>query len=124
MTIAATAIISASNRARAINGAGIRNTLCRLKNGAAGATNIETRKSKGLRSRGGWRGNNAMMLRLKDAAARYAVSISTLRRMMDEGYISGERTPGGHRRINQESADNYFTRSDRWAEAVARRIVG
>lgn len=63
------------------------------------------------------------MLRLKDAEKRYSVSKSTLRRMMDEGYIAGERTPGGHRRIDRESADEYFKRGERWAEAVARNFL-
>lgn len=63
-----------------------------------------------------------LMLRLKDAAMRYSVSINTLRHMIDEGYIAGDRTPGGHRRVNRESADAYFTRSDRQAEVIVKSL--
>lgn len=42
--------------------------------------------------------------------------------MVDDGTIAGDRTPGGHRRVNRESADDYFNRGDKEAEAMVRSL--
>jgi len=42
-------------------------------------------------------------------ASTYAsLNRKTLYRMLERGDINGERTPGGHWRIDRESIDSYF----------------
>jgi len=44
------------------------------------------------------------------AACKYAsLSRKTLKRMLIEGDLRGERTPGGHWRVDRESIDEYFS---------------
>jgi excisionase family DNA binding protein len=41
------------------------------------------------------------------AARRLGVSLSTVRRWADEGYLSASRTPGGQRRFSSEEIDRF-----------------
>lgn len=52
-------------------------------------------------------------------AAKYAgVCVNTMRKWADEGLVDGDRTPGGHRRIDRESIDRMLGGQAR-AEALA-----
>jgi len=42
---------------------------------------------------------------LREAAKVLRVSESTVRRLFDEGRLTGGRTPGGHRRIDSKSLE-------------------
>ena len=54
-------------------------------------------------------------------AVQYSgISRHTLYRMLEKGYISGDRTPGGHWRIDIQSIDDWFTRSDKKAVAIMK----
>jgi len=56
-------------------------------------------------------------------AVQYSgVSRHTLYRMLEQGHISGDRTPGGHWRIDKESIDDWFVRSDKKAFALMRDL--
>lgn len=53
-------------------------------------------------------------LKLREAARYASLSPKTIRRLIDEGDLRAERTPGGkkcpgHWRIDRESIDEYFT---------------
>lgn len=43
-----------------------------------------------------------------DVARRLGVSVPTVRRWIDEGHLKAWKTPGGHRRVDAESADAMF----------------
>jgi excisionase family DNA binding protein len=46
-------------------------------------------------------------------AARYlGVSLATIRRWTDAGYLSGYRTPGGQRRFSREQLDGFIDSLD------------
>lgn len=64
-----------------------------------------------------------LMLRLKEAQERYSLSAKTLRYMVDEGHIAGGRTPGGHRRVNMESADQFFNETNIEAKIIFESIM-
>lgn len=64
----------------------------------------------------------AKYLRVKDACQIYSISRKTLCRMMDDGYIDGDRTPGGHRRVLKESLDDYFTKGTKKVIAMLAEI--
>jgi hypothetical protein len=42
--------------------------------------------------------------------------------MLVEGQLRGERTPGGHWRVDRESIDEWFTRGDQKAVAIVRSL--
>jgi excisionase family DNA binding protein len=48
-------------------------------------------------------------LTTSEAARRLGVSLSTIRRWSDLGYIRGYRTPGGQRRFSIEQLDEFLT---------------
>lgn len=56
-------------------------------------------------------------------AARYlGVSLATIRRWTDAGYLTGYRTPGGQRRFSREQLDGFIAslqRTDGSADASA-----
>lgn len=60
-------------------------------------------------------------------AARYlGVSLATIRRWNDAGYLPSYRTPGGQRRFSREQLDEFVTSLQRSAEADAsgdRRVA-
>lgn len=44
-----------------------------------------------------------------EAARRLGVSLSTIRRWSDHGYLHGYRTPGGQRRFSAQQLDEFLT---------------
>jgi excisionase family DNA binding protein len=55
-------------------------------------------------------------------AARYlGVSLATVRRWTDAGYLTGYRTPGGQRRFSREQLDGFIDSLHRTDEKVAHR---
>lgn len=66
---------------------------------------------------------DAAYLTISEAAKRYRLSRNTLRALMDDGYISGFRTEGGHRRISVASADEWTERGEARAAEIADSIV-
>jgi excisionase family DNA binding protein len=55
-------------------------------------------------------------------AARYlGVSLATVRRWTDAGYLTGYRTPGGQRRFSREQLDGFIDSLKRTDDASARR---
>ncbi len=62
-------------------------------------------------------------LTTSEAARHLGVSLSTIRRWSDMGYLQGYRTPGGQRRFSIEQLDDFITSLEsggplRRAEAV------
>lgn len=56
-------------------------------------------------------------------ATRYAsLSRKTIKKMLAEGQLCGERTPGGHWRVDRHSIDEWFSRNDEEALAIARSL--
>lgn len=54
-------------------------------------------------------------------AARYlGVSLATIRRWTDAGYLSGYRTPGGQRRFSREQLDGFIDSLQRTDETSNR----
>ncbi len=64
-------------------------------------------------------------------AARYlGVSLATIRRWTDAGYLIGYRTPGGQRRFSREQLDDFIaslqrtgTRAEGSAEGKGRQVA-
>jgi excisionase family DNA binding protein len=55
-------------------------------------------------------------------AARYlGVSLATVRRWTDAGYLTGYRTPGGQRRFSREQLDGFIDSLHRTDEAPKRQ---
>jgi excisionase family DNA binding protein len=55
-------------------------------------------------------------------AARYlGVSLATVRRWTDAGYLTGYRTPGGQRRFSREQLDGFIDSLHRTDETPTRR---
>jgi excisionase family DNA binding protein len=55
-------------------------------------------------------------------AARYlGVSLATIRRWTDAGYLSGYRTPGGQRRFSREQLDGFVDSLHRTDETTPKR---
>jgi excisionase family DNA binding protein len=55
-------------------------------------------------------------------AARYlGVSLATVRRWTDAGYLTGYRTPGGQRRFSREQLDGFIDSLQRTGDTSARR---
>jgi excisionase family DNA binding protein len=61
-------------------------------------------------------------LTISQAAHELGVSLGTIRRWSDLGYIDSYRTPGGQRRFSREQIDR-FVSSLRTAEARRRRLA-
>ena len=54
--------------------------------------------------------NNRQLVFTSSQAARYlGVSLATIRRWTDAGYVSCYRTPGGQRRFAREQLDSFVT---------------
>jgi excisionase family DNA binding protein len=55
-------------------------------------------------------------------AARYlGVSLATVRRWTDAGYLTGYRTPGGQRRFSREQLDGFIDSLQRTDDVSERR---
>ncbi|HTB49940.1 MAG TPA: helix-turn-helix domain-containing protein [Solirubrobacteraceae bacterium] len=56
-------------------------------------------------------------------AARYlGVSLATIRRWTDAGYLAGYRTPGGQRRFSREQLDGFIDSLHRTDESPKRQL--
>jgi excisionase family DNA binding protein len=54
-------------------------------------------------------------------AARYlGVSLATVRRWTDAGYLTGYRTPGGQRRFSREQLDGFIDSLQRTSDKASR----
>lgn len=55
-------------------------------------------------------------------AARYlGVSLATVRRWTDAGYLTGYRTPGGQRRFSRDQLDGFIASLHRTDETATKR---
>lgn len=54
-----------------------------------------------------------LALSVSQVADRLGVSIGTVRRWADDGYLDGFRTPGGQRRFNSEQVDTFVASLER-----------
>jgi excisionase family DNA binding protein len=61
-------------------------------------------------------------LRMREASAYAGLSRNTLKKMLLDGSLTGERTPGGHWRVDRESIDDWFGRGQKKAVAIARSL--
>ena len=55
------------------------------------------------------RTNSRLGLSTSEAARHLGVSLSTVRRWSDAGYLRGYRTPGGQRRFTIEQLDEFLS---------------
>ena len=55
------------------------------------------------------RKSSRLGLSTSEAARHLGVSLSTIRRWSDAGYLQGYRTPGGQRRFTVEQLDDFLT---------------
>ena len=60
-----------------------------------------------------------LALSVSQVAARLGVSIGTVRRWADDGYLEGFRTPGGQRRFNSEQVEAFVASLDRSRRTAA-----
>ena len=58
-------------------------------------------------------------LTTSEAARHLGVSLSTIRRWSDMGYLRGYRTPGGQRRFSREQIDAFLASLERGAPPEA-----
>ena len=54
-----------------------------------------------------------LALSVSQVADRLGVSIGTVRRWSDDGYLEGFRTPGGQRRFNSDQVDTFLASLER-----------
>jgi len=54
-----------------------------------------------------------LALTVSQVAARLGVSVGTVRRWADAGYLEGFRTPGGQRRFNAEQVEAFVASLER-----------
>jgi excisionase family DNA binding protein len=67
--------------------------------------------------------NNRQLVFTSSQAARYlGVSLATIRRWTDAGYVSCYRTPGGQRRFAREQLDTFVTSMRREGRAERSRV--
>lgn len=67
-------------------------------------------------------GHEHQLVFTSSQAARYlGVSLATIRRWTDAGYLSGYRTPGGQRRFSREQLDGFIDSLHRTDETPKRR---
>ena len=66
-------------------------------------------------------GHEHQLVFTSSQAARYlGVSLATIRRWTDAGYLSGYRTPGGQRRFSREQLDGFVNSLHRTDETSKR----
>ena len=63
------------------------------------------------------------LITAREAAAYLRVSLSTLQRIEQEGYILPYRTPGGHRRYSRHMVDAYLESTRRRQEVQSEPVV-
>ena len=63
----------------------------------------------------------AKWLRVKEAAKYASLSPRTIKRMLEMGQLRGDRTPGGHWRVDKESIDDWFS-GDQKAVAILESL--
>jgi excisionase family DNA binding protein len=61
-------------------------------------------------------------LRIPEACRYAGLSRNTIKVMLLDGKLSGERTPGGHWRVDRESIDAWFGRGSAKALATIRSL--
>ncbi len=66
-------------------------------------------------------GHEHQLVFTSSQAARYlGVSLATIRRWTDAGYLTGYRTPGGQRRFSREQLDGFIDSLQRTGERPRR----
>lgn len=64
-------------------------------------------------------GSDRQLVFTSSQAARYlGVSLATVRRWTDAGYLTGYRTPGGQRRFSREQLDGFIASLQRTGEGA------
>lgn len=63
------------------------------------------------------------LLRVRQVAQRFQVSIGTVRRWTDRGLLPAERTAGGHRRYRAADVEDLFRSLTADADPVARQSL-
>jgi excisionase family DNA binding protein len=61
-------------------------------------------------------------LKVSEACTYAGVSRNTIKQMVKDGRFSGDTTPGGHWRIDRESIDRWFRRTEEKALRIAKGI--
>jgi len=61
-------------------------------------------------------------LRISEACKYAGLCKNTVKRMLYDGLLIGERTPGGHWRVDRDSIDAYFGRANEKAVAIVRSL--
>jgi len=61
-------------------------------------------------------------LRVGQAAKYASLCPKTIKNMILKGELRGDRTPGGHWRVDRDSIDEYFSRTDQKAVAVVESL--
>jgi excisionase family DNA binding protein len=60
-------------------------------------------------------------MKMSEASKYASLDRKTIKGMLMEGLLRGDRTPGGHWRVDRESIDEYFSGDER-AVAIARSL--
>jgi len=69
--------------------------------------------------------NSRQLVFTSSQAARYlGVSLATIRRWTDAGYISCYRTPGGQRRFSRDQLDDFIASMHRDGPAIRSAVGG
>lgn len=61
-------------------------------------------------------------LRMKQACDYSGLCRNTIKRMIADGILSGDTTPGGHWRVDRESIDAWFQRTEEKAAMISRSV--
>ena len=69
------------------------------------------------------RATSRLGLSTSEAARHLGVSLSTVRRWSDSGYLVGYRTPGGQRRFTIEQLDAFLASLSKSGEPRSREIA-
>jgi excisionase family DNA binding protein len=68
-------------------------------------------------------GHEHQLVFTSSQAARYlGVSLATIRRWTDAGYLAGYRTPGGQRRFSREQLDGFINSLHRTDEPSKQHV--
>jgi excisionase family DNA binding protein len=61
-------------------------------------------------------------LKMSEACRYASLSRKTVKVMLMDGSLTGERTPGGHWRVDKESIDSWFGNVQEKAVAIVRSL--